>query len=74
MSPILKTPAAAGAVPSTAAKFLGEFVGETPWVHLDIAGTSTLEKDRGYVLKGATGIPVRTLVSFILSLTKKPAK
>jgi leucyl aminopeptidase len=58
----------------TAAKFLGEFVGDTPWVHLDIAGTSALEKDRGYILRGATGIPARTLVCFILSLTKKPAK
>ncbi len=54
----------------TAAKFLGEFVGDTPWVHLDIAGTSSLDKDRGYYLKGATGIPARTLIRFILSLTK----
>ncbi|MBN1367143.1 MAG: leucyl aminopeptidase [Dehalococcoidales bacterium] len=58
----------------TAAKFLGEFVGETPWAHLDIAGTSTLEKDRGYFLRGATGIPTRTLISFILSLVKKTGK
>jgi leucyl aminopeptidase len=55
----------------TAAKFLAEFVGETPWVHLDIAGTSSTEKERGYSIKGATGVPVRTLVNFILSLTKK---
>lgn len=58
----------------TAAKFLGEFVSNTPWVHLDIAGTSTLDKDRGYIIKGATGIPVRTLIKLILSMTKKPAK
>ena len=59
----------AGAI--TAAKFLAEFVGETPWVHLDIAGTSSTEKERGYSIKGATGVPVRTLVNVILSLTKK---
>ncbi len=58
----------------TAAKFLGEFAGDTPWVHIDIAGTEKLDKDRGYIVKGATGIPVRTLVNFILSLTKKPGK
>ncbi|MFO8011411.1 MAG: leucyl aminopeptidase [Dehalococcoidia bacterium] len=53
----------------TAAKFLAEFVGRTPWVHLDIAGTFLLDKDRGYWPKGATGIPVRTLVNFLLSYT-----
>lgn len=41
--------------------FLGEFVEDTPWVHLDIAGTSFLEKGRGYLPKGATGVPVKTL-------------
>jgi len=55
----------------TAAQFLAEFVGDTPWVHLDIAGTSTIDKERGYLRKGATGIPVRTLVNVILTLTKK---
>ncbi len=52
----------------TAAQFLAEFVGDTPWVHLDIAGTSHSEKDRGYSVKGATGVPVRTLVNLVLSL------
>jgi len=59
----------AGAI--TAAKFLAEFINDTPWVHLDIAGTSLSEKDRGYTVKGATGVPVRTLVNLALSLTKK---
>ena len=54
----------------TAAQFLAEFAGDTPWVHLDIAGTSWLDKDRKYLVKGATGIPVRTLVNFILSFVK----
>ncbi|MFQ5533082.1 MAG: leucyl aminopeptidase, partial [Candidatus Methylomirabilales bacterium] len=50
----------AGAV--TAAKFLARFVGETPWVHLDIAGTSQADKEKGYTPKGATGVPVQTLI------------
>ena len=62
----------AGAI--TAAKFLAEFVGDTPWVHLDIAGTSLTDKERGYQIKGATGVPVRTLVNLVLSLAEKSAK
>ena len=54
----------------TAAQFLAEFVGDTPWVHLDIAGTSLSDKERAYLVKGATGVPVRTLVNLILSLAK----
>lgn len=56
----------AGAI--TGAQFLSEFVGDTPWVHLDIAGTSMSEKERNYLIKGATGVPVRTLVNLVLSL------
>ncbi|OGO40109.1 MAG: hypothetical protein A2147_05425 [Chloroflexi bacterium RBG_16_57_8] len=56
----------AGAI--TAAQFLAEFAGDTPWVHLDIAGTNMTEKERGYLVKGATGIPVRTLVNLVLAL------
>jgi leucyl aminopeptidase len=59
----------AGAI--TAAWFLGEFVEGIPWVHLDIAGTVTLDKDRGYLIKGATGVPVRTLINLVLSLADK---
>jgi len=58
----------AGAI--TAAQFLSEFVGDTPWVHLDIAGTFMNEKERNYLVKGATGVPVRTLVNLVLSLAK----
>ncbi|MBU2536675.1 MAG: leucyl aminopeptidase [Chloroflexi bacterium] len=58
----------------TAAKFLAEFVDDTPWVHLDIAGTSLSDKEHGYQTKGATGVPVRTLVNLVLSLTEKSAK
>jgi len=54
----------------TAAWFLAEFVGDTRWVHLDIAGTSLTEKEQGYQVKGATGVAVRTLVNLALSLAK----
>jgi leucyl aminopeptidase len=56
----------AGAI--TAAQFLAEFVGDTPWVHLDIAGTAFTDKVRGYKVKGATGVGVRTLVELARSL------
>ncbi len=59
----------AGAI--TAAQFLSEFVGDTPWVHLDIAGTFLSEKERGYLVKGATGVPVRTLIHLVLNLSRK---
>jgi leucyl aminopeptidase len=48
-----------------ASLFLKEFVGDTPWVHLDIAGPSISPKERGYFGKGATGCGVRTLVEFV---------
>jgi len=53
----------------TAAKFLEEFVGKTPWVHIDFTGDT--DKDKGYLVKGATGVPVRTLVNFVLAQAKK---
>jgi len=49
----------------TAAMFLSKFAGDTPWVHLDIAGPSWLDKDRPYVPKGASGIGVRLLISWL---------
>ena len=47
----------------TAGLFLGEFVGETPWVHLDIAGTAYGEKEKGHITKGGSGVPVATLIN-----------
>jgi len=49
----------------TAALFLQEFVGETPWVHMDIAGPAWAETGGGLGPVGATGVPVRTLVEFV---------
>jgi leucyl aminopeptidase len=46
----------------TAAMFLKEFAGDTPWVHLDIAGTAYLDDAKPFLAKGPTGLPVRTLV------------
>ncbi len=46
----------------TAGLFLGEFAMDTPWVHIDIAGTSDIAKDKNYQSKGATGVGVRTLI------------
>ncbi|KAF0248088.1 MAG: leucyl aminopeptidase, partial [bacterium] len=59
----------AGAI--TAAAFLGEFVSDIPWTHLDIAGTAWLEENRPEMAKGPTGYGVRTLVEFILSRAQK---
>jgi leucyl aminopeptidase len=55
----------------TAAQFLAEFVGDTPWVHLDIAGTFLSSEESGYVVKGGTGVPTRTLVDLTLDLAGK---
>ena len=59
---------AAGSI--TAAKFLQAFVGDTPWAHIDIAGVMNAGGDRGEWTKGATGIPVRTLVQYVLARTR----
>ena len=51
----------------TAAMFLREFVGDTPWVHLDIAGPAFRDRASDYGPKGATGVPVRALVRYVLT-------
>ncbi|ETA80868.1 leucyl aminopeptidase [Youngiibacter fragilis] len=50
----------------SAAAFLREFTGDTPWVHLDIAGTAYLTSGKGYLPKGATGTGVKTLYNLAL--------
>ena len=49
----------------TAAWFLAEFVGDTPWIHLDIAGPAWGDKVTDLGPKGGTGVPVRTLVRYL---------
>ena len=54
----------------TGALIIGEFCGDSSWVHLDIAGTRAADKIKGYNPKGATGVPVRTLVALARNLSK----
>lgn len=54
----------------TAGLFLQEFVGDTPWVHLDIAGPARAASDDGYVQAGGTGFSVRTLIEVAEQFTK----
>jgi len=49
----------------TAACFLKKFVGDTPWVHLDIAGPAWLSKERPYIPRGASAVGVRLLLRFL---------
>lgn len=48
----------------TAAMFLKEFAEDTPWLHLDIAGTAWMEDSKPWIAKGPSGIAVRSLVEF----------
>ncbi|MGB9105203.1 MAG: aminopeptidase, partial [Terriglobales bacterium] len=48
-----------------AAMFLKEFVDDTPWMHLDIAGTAWEEENKAWIAKGPSGIAVRSLVEFV---------
>lgn len=54
-----------GAGSITAAEFLQRFVGDTPWVHLDIAGVTWSKKDSAVVPRGGTGFGVRLLERFV---------
>jgi leucyl aminopeptidase len=47
----------------TAGAFLKAFVGDTPWIHLDIAGTAYLDGESSHMAKGPTGTPVRAFVA-----------
>ena len=55
---------------STAALFIGQFAKDVPWVHIDIAGTSDVEKTNGYNYKGATGVGTKTLIELAKDLQK----
>ena len=55
---------AAGTI--TAGWFLREFVGDWPWVHLDVAGTAYGEGKVSYLTKGATGVPTRIFVQWVM--------
>ena len=51
----------------TGAMFIKEFTGDTPWIHLDIAGTAWNDDQKPWAAKGATGSAVRTLVHLLMS-------
>lgn len=58
----------------TAAAYLQKFVGDTPWAHLDIAGTAWEFTEKPYIPKGPAGVGTRTLVSLIRNWRKFPTK
>ena len=52
-----------------AALFLAEFVGDTPWAHLDIAGPMNTDSDEGWLSRGASGFGTRLLIQLALDFT-----
>lgn len=52
----------------TAALFLNEFVSDTPWAHIDIAGTAYLDKPQQYLPNHATGFGIRLMIDFLKNL------
>lgn len=54
----------------TAGMFIGEFVNDKPWVHIDIAGTAFTDKNKGILSKGGTGVGVRPLYYLAKKLGK----
>ena len=57
----------------TAAAFLKAFVGDVPWLHLDIAGTAYTDAETPYLAKGPTGSPVRAFVALAEDAAKPAA-
>jgi leucyl aminopeptidase len=53
-----------------AAMFLKEFAEETPWIHLDIAGTAWMEEQKPWIAKGPSGIALRSLVELVKDFAK----
>ncbi|HUE56972.1 MAG TPA: leucyl aminopeptidase [Candidatus Udaeobacter sp.] len=51
----------------TGAMFIKEFTGDSPWIHLDIAGTAWNDEAKPWLAKGPTGVALRTLVHLVLS-------
>jgi leucyl aminopeptidase len=56
----------------TAAMFLKEFVSDTPWIHLDIAGTAWMEDSKPWIAKGPSGITLRTIVEYVRDMAADP--
>jgi leucyl aminopeptidase len=49
----------------TAAMFLKEFVEETPWVHLDIAGVAWQDEARPWIAAGPSGVAMRSILEWV---------
>jgi leucyl aminopeptidase len=64
----LKNTGGRGGGSTTAAHFISDFAGETPWVHIDVAATSMLDSTRGWMPAGATGVPTRSLIELAIQL------
>ncbi|MBI4339708.1 MAG: leucyl aminopeptidase, partial [Chloroflexi bacterium] len=64
----IKNTGGRGAGSIAAANFIREFAGEAAWAHLDIASMARTDRDSGYLVKGHTGVPVRTLVNLVEEL------
>lgn len=64
----MKNTGGRSASPITAAMFLKEFVGDVPWMHLDIASTAFLADQRRYHPKHATGVGVRLMIEYLESI------
>jgi leucyl aminopeptidase len=54
----------------TAAWFLKEFVADTPWIHLDIAGTAWIDDNKAFIAKGSSGIAVRSLINLAMGFAE----
>ena len=55
---------------STAAEFLHLFAGDTPWIHLDIAGMAWIDNAPAYIAKGPSGIAVRSIYEYVRSFAQ----
>jgi leucyl aminopeptidase len=65
----LKNTGGRGGGSTTAAHFIADFAGDTPWVHIDVAATSMLDNTRGWMPAGATGVPTRSLIELAMRLS-----
>jgi len=63
----IKNTGGRGGGASIAAEFLHVFAEDTPWIHLDIAGTAWVEEKRPYIAKGPSGIAVRSILEWVRS-------
>jgi leucyl aminopeptidase len=71
---ILKSASMAAAGSIAGGMFLKQFVGSSPWAHLDIAGVSWSTREGPYSPRGATGTGVRLLIQFLRDWAASPKR